>query len=129
MAAAGGMDKFFLVSIFHVIAVAPFLLYVGFNRSATPEWVYNVLMGLGILVLVYHGFKAVGRLAASSPVAWINLIHVGAVAPLMLWIGYNGKKTGRGPYDMLLLIAFAAFCFHLYKVIVMSQTFLTPLEA
>lgn len=123
------IDKYLLVAIFHVAVVAPLLLFVGFNRSATPEWVYNLLTGLGVLILVYHGYKAVGRLAAKSPYAWVNLIHALLVAPLFLWIGYNGKKTGRGPYDMLLLVAFAAFCFHLYKIIVMSQTFVNPIEA
>jgi hypothetical protein len=45
------------------------------------------------------------------------------VAPLILWIGYHEKKTDRSAYDMLLMLAFGAFGFHLYKLIVISQTF------
>jgi hypothetical protein len=59
----------------------------------------------------------------------VNLVHALVVAPLLLWVGYHGKRTGRPAYDMLLLIAFAAFGFHLYRLIVMSQTFVKPLEA
>ena len=123
------MDTYLLVAIFHVVLVAPALLYVGFQRAATPDWMYNVLLAFGVLVLVYHGFKSIGRVLAKSPFAWVNLLHVLVVAPLFLWVGYYGKRTGRPAYDMLLLIAFAAFGFHLYRLIVMSQTFVKPLEA
>lgn len=123
------LDKYFLVVVFHVAVVAPVLMWVGFNRAATPDWLYSVLFGFGILVAAYHGYKAIVRLIARSPVVWVNLIHVLLVAPLLIWVGYNAKKTGRPAYDMLLMIAFAAFGFHLYKLIVISQTFTRPLEA
>jgi hypothetical protein len=118
------LDKYLLVVVFHVAVLAPFLMYVGFARAATPEWIYSLLFGLGLLVLLYHGYKAVGRFFASSPVIWINLIHVLLVAPLLIWIGYHAKRTGRPAYDMLLMAAFAAFGFHLYKLVVISQTFI-----
>ncbi len=118
------LDKYLLVVVFHVAVLAPFLMYVGFARAATPEWIYSLLFGLGLLVLLYHGYKAVGRFFAKSPVIWINLIHVLLVAPLLIWIGYHAKRTGRPAYDMLLMTAFAAFGFHLYKLVVISQTFI-----
>ncbi len=118
------LDKYLLVVVFHVAVLAPFLMYVGFARAATPEWIYSLLFGLGLLVLLYHGYKAVGRFFKSSPVIWVNLIHVLLVAPLLIWIGYYGKRTGRPAYDMLLMTAFAAFGFHLYKLVVISQTFI-----
>jgi hypothetical protein len=118
------VDKYFLVVMFHVLLVAPLLMFVGFNRAATPEWVYNVLFGTGLLVFVYHGYKAVARLLARSPVVWVNLIHVLLVAPLLVWIGFHAKKTERPAYDMLLMLAFAVFGFHMYKLIVITQTFM-----
>jgi uncharacterized membrane protein len=117
------MDVFFLIAVMHVVLIAPLLLFIGFNRAATPEWLYNVIFGLGILVLVYHGYRAITRILASSQLAWINLIHVFIVAPLLLWIGYYGKRTERPAYDMLLIAAFGALGFQLYRVIVMSQTY------
>ena len=122
------MDAYFLVAIFHVVVIVPLLLWVGFNRAATPEWLYSVLFGLGILVLVYHAYKAVSRLIAASPVVWINLIHVLLIAPLLIWIGYYAKRTERPAYDMLLIAAFGAFGYHLYKLVVMSQTFVKAHE-
>jgi hypothetical protein len=118
------LDKYFLVVILHVTLIAPTLMYVGFMRAATPDMMYNILFGIGLLVLVYHGMKAVARYFAASPVLWVNLIHVLLVAPLLIWIGFHGKKTQRPAYDMLLMAAFAAFGFHLYKLIVISQTFI-----
>ena len=56
------------------------------------------------------------------------MIHVLFVAPLLMWIGYYEKKTERPAYDMLLLVAFGAFGFHLYKLVVISQTFIKSPE-
>jgi uncharacterized membrane protein len=122
------MDSYLLIAVLHVVLIVPFLLWVGFNRAATPDWVYHVLVGVGLLVMLYHGFKAVGRYFAKSPVLWINVIHVLFVAPLLLWIGYYEKKTERPAYDMLLIVAFGALGYHLYKLIVVSQTFVKAPE-
>jgi uncharacterized membrane protein len=123
------MDPYLLIAVLHVALIAPFLLWVGFNRAATPDWVYSFMVGMGLLVLIYHAYKAVGRWFAKSPVLWINLIHVLFVAPLILWIGYYGKKTERPAYDMLLIVAFGAFGYHLYKMVLISQTFVKGPEA
>jgi hypothetical protein len=122
------MNPMFLVAILHVVVIVPFLLWIGFNRAATPEWMYSVLFGTGIVVLLYHSYKAISRLIAASPVVWINLIHVLLIAPLLLWIGYYAKRTERPAYDMLLIAAFGALGYHLYRVIVLSQTFVTSRE-
>ena len=122
------MDSFLLIGILHVVLIVPFLLWIGFNRAATPDWVYKVLFGFGILVLLYHGYKAVGRYFAKSPVIWVNIIHVLFVAPLLMWIGFYEKKTERPAYDMLLIVAFGAFGYHLYKLVVVSQTFVKSPE-
>lgn len=122
------MDPYLLIGVLHVAFIVPFLLWIGFNRAATPDWVYSVLVGMGLLVLIYHGYKAVGRWFAKSPVFWVNAIHVLFIAPLLIWIGYHEKKTERPAYDMLLLVAFGALGFHLYKLVVVSQTFVKAPE-
>ena len=122
------MDPYLLIAILHVVLIVPFLLWIGFQRAATPEWVYHVLFGTGLLILAYHGFKAVGRFFAKSQFLWVNVIHVLFIAPLLLWIGYHAKKTERSAYDMLLIVAFGAFGYHLYKLVIMSQTFVKSNE-
>ena len=122
------MDTLLLIGLLHLAIIVPFVLYVGFNRAATPEWMYSILFGTGILIMVYHGYKAAIRIMAASPVVWVNLIHVLLIGPLLLWIGYYAKRTERPAYDMLLISAFGALGYHLYKLVVISQTFLTPRE-
>ena len=122
------MDPYLLIGVMHVAFIVPFLLWVAFQRAASPDWVYNVLFGTGLLILVYHGIKAVGRFFAKSAMLWVNLIHVFLIAPLLIWIGYYGKKTERPAYDMLLITAFGAFGYHLYKMVVVSQTFVKSTE-
>lgn len=118
------IDHHLLLSLFHIAVIVPFFLYIGFQRAATPESIYNVLFGIGLLILAYHGSKAIIRIVANSPGAWINLIHVCIISPLMLYIGYNGKKTQRPAYEMLLMVGFAALGYHLKTLIISSQTFL-----
>jgi hypothetical protein len=117
------MDVHLLLALFHIAAVVPLFLYVGFQRAATPEWLYNVLFGLGILLLVYHGAKGFIRLLAKSGSAWINLIHALLIAPLLIYIGYFGKKTERPAYELLLLAGFAALGYHVKSLIVFSNTY------
>jgi hypothetical protein len=122
------MDLYLLIGVLHVAFIVPFLLWVGFNRAATPDWVYPILFGFGLLVIIYHGYKGIGRYFAKSPVVWVHVIHILLIAPLLLWIGHQGKKTERPAYDMLLLLAFGAFGYHLYKLVVVSQTFVKAPE-
>jgi uncharacterized membrane protein len=122
------MDSYALIFILHIVFIVPFFLWVGFQRAATPDWMYNFLFGTGLLLLAYHGFMTVGRYFAKSPALWKNIIHVLFIAPLLMWIGYYGKKTERPAYDMLLILGFGALGFHLYKLVVITQTFTNPSE-
>ncbi len=117
------MDKHLLIALFHIALVVPFFLYIGYQRAATPEWAYNVLFGLGLLIVAYHGFKAIARLVAKSPAAWINLIHALLVGPLLVYIGFLAKKTPRPAYEMLLIAGFGALGYHLSSLVIMMQTF------
>ncbi len=110
-----------IISIFHIACIVPLLLFVGFKRADTPEWLYHVLFGLGILVVVYHGIKAMMRYYSKSLVFWVNIIHVLLVGPLLIWIGYFGKKTQRPAYEMLLITGFGALGYHLKNMIIRTQ--------
>ena len=118
------MDHHLLLSLFHIALVVPLFLYVGFQRAATPEWLYHFLFGLGLLLLVYHGAKGILRVYAKSPSAWINLFHAILIAPLLIWIGYYGKKTERPAYELLLMAGFAALGYHLKSVLLLTNSFL-----
>jgi len=117
------MDIHLLLAVFHIFLIVPLFLYVGFERAATPEWLYNILFGLGVLLLVYHGSKGAIRYMAGSASAWINLFHAVLIAPLLLWIGYYGKKTERPAYELMLIAGFGALGYHLKNLVVLTQTF------
>jgi hypothetical protein len=115
------MDIHFLIAIFHIVFVVPLFLYVGFQRAATPDWVFTALYGIGLLLLVFHGYKSIVRVYAKSTSAWINLIHTFLIAPLLLWVGYQGKKTGRPFYELMIIAGFGALGYHLKTVVEMVQ--------
>jgi hypothetical protein len=115
-----GMDKHFALSLFHLLIIVPFFLYVGVYRAATHPWVYKALMALGAILLLFHGSKLAARLAVRSDYAYINAIHV-LFAPLLIYIGWHQQDTPRAAYEMLLMITFAAFGYHLFSLVRILQ--------
>ena len=115
------IDIHFALALFHLFIVVPFLMYIFVQRAATPDFIYNILFLIGLFILVYHTYKAMLRYSANSSSLWINLIHVILVAPLLIYIGYNTKKTPRPAYELLGLITFAAFGYHLYSLVKLTQ--------
>lgn len=45
------------VNLAHVLAIAPFLGYVGYMGVMSPEWAFTVLMVLAVIVAAYHGAR------------------------------------------------------------------------
>lgn len=113
------MDPHFIIALFHIFAVVPFFFYIFYNRSATPDFIYNILFFLGLFVLVYHIYKCAIKLSSGSKSLWVNIIHVITIAPIMIYIGYEAKKTPRAAYEILGLLTFAALGYHIYNVIMM----------
>ncbi len=111
------MDSHLLLSLFHIFAVVPLLLYVAINRADTARPVYGVLLVLGAIVTLYHGYKAWNRFVAGSSALWISALHFVYVGPLLMYIGYRGKDTPRYAYELLALFAFAALGYHTYHLI------------
>jgi hypothetical protein len=44
------------------------------------------------------------------------------VAPLLAYIGYYGKETPSAAFEALLVLAFAAFGYHTYSLILLLNT-------
>ena len=107
-------DTHFWLAIIHLLFVVPLFLYVGFTRADTPHWLYLAFLAIGIVILVYHGFKLIVRLKNRSGYSWVNALHVLTIAPLLIYIGYTGEKTARKYFEMLLMLGFAAIGYHLY---------------
>lgn len=109
------MDTHMILSLFHLVLVVPLFLFVGFQRSDTPRWVYMALLSIGALVFLYHTARLVQRIG--THMAWIHILHVALIAPVLLLLGWRGRDSPRWLYEVLLLLAFAAGGYHLFQLV------------
>jgi len=119
-------DYHMVLSLFHLLIIVPFLLFIGFQRASTPQWLYMALLGIGSVVFLYHGIKFIIRYQKQSSYAWVNAIHVFIVAPLLLYIGYHGKETPRFAYELLLMLTFGAAGYHLFSIVKLLEAHPEP---
>jgi len=106
------MNKEFWVHLFHIILVSGLLLYIGSTQDTMPKWIYPLLIGLGIFIIVYHIYKSIYKKDA-----WINYIHIFIVGPLLVYIGVYEKKTPRKYFEIILMLAFASLGYHSYYIL------------
>lgn len=107
------MDYDSFVHLFHVLIVGTLFIYVGINREKIYKPLFSVLLFLGFVIIFYHLYKIYGYLNYGRGI-WVNLIHVFIVGPLIIYIGYNGEKTTRKFFEILLMLGFASIGYHLY---------------
>ena len=107
------MDYYAFVRTFHVLIIGTLFLYVGINREKIYKPLFNILLILGILVVFYHLYEIYEQLNAGKGI-WVNLIHVFIIGPLLIYIGYNGEKTTRKFFEILLMLGFTSIGYHLY---------------
>ncbi len=104
--------------IFHV-CIGIYFLYIGIHKNATPTFIYNILLVLGLITLGVHLFIGYNKIKAlKNP--WVNCIHLFIIAPILLYIGYNKQTSRLLYYELLMLIAFASIGYHSYYLIYSS---------
>jgi len=106
-----------LVHLFHILIVGSLFLYVGIERTNIPSFMFPLLLGLGVIVILYHIFKVYTYMKQGKGY-WVNLIHILLVGPLLVYIGYNREKTARLYFELLLMLGFAAIGYHGYYMFV-----------
>ena len=47
------------VNLFHILIVAPLLIFIGYNRQTAPRYAYEFLLMLGFAAIGYHGYYAI----------------------------------------------------------------------
>ena len=107
------MNKESLVHLFHILIVGGLFLYVGIQKTNIPKIMFPILLGLGIIIILYHTFKVYSNITKGRGY-WVNLIHILLVGPLLIYIGYNGEKTARLYFELLLMLGFASIGYHGY---------------
>ena len=110
------VDAHMILSLFHLVFVVPLFLFVGYQRSDTPRWVYASLLSIGLVVLLYHSIRLVQRYGR-SPLAWVHVLHVVLVAPVLCLLGFWGRDAPRWLYEVILLLGFGAGGYHLFHLV------------
>ena len=110
------MNETSLVHLFHILIIGSLFLYVGIYRTEIPKIMFPILLGLGIVIILYHMYKAYNNILHKKGV-WVNLIHIILVGPLLVYIGYHDVKTARAYFELLLMLGFASIGYHGYNMI------------
>ena len=111
------MNSESIVHLFHILIIGSLFLYVGIQRTNIPTFMFPLLLGLGVIVILYHIFKVYTYMKLGKGY-WVNLIHILLVGPVLVYIGYNGEKTARLYFELLLMLGFAAIGYHGYYMLV-----------
>jgi|UniRef100_A0A6C0E3Q6 hypothetical protein len=106
------MEKYVWIHLFHIILVTGLFLYIGIMQTKLPKFIYPILIGLGIVIILYHIYKSIYKKAP-----WLNYIHIFYIGPLLVYIGYKKENTPRIFFEIILMFAFASFGYHLYYLI------------
>lgn len=110
------MASFELVHLFHILFVGTLFVYVGISRTNIPKLLYPILLGLGIIICLYHTYKVYNYIKNNKPY-WVNLIHIFLVGPILMYIGYNKENTQRRYFELLLMLGFASIGYHSYYLV------------
>jgi len=106
------MNEIF-IHLFHILIVGCLFLYVGIIKSNLHSFMYPILITLGSIIILYHGFKVYKKLKLGKN-PWVNYIHIFLVGPLLVYIGLNREMTKRLYFELLLMLGFASIGYHGY---------------
>lgn len=100
-----------VISVFHVLFVAPLFLYVGLARKEVPDMIFLLLGVMAAGMFLYHAYQAYSKLSEGKS-AWVNWIHIFLIVPLLAVLARYKKEASRRYFEMLLLLGFSAIGYH-----------------
>ena len=50
------------IHLFHILIVGGLFLYIGIKQKIMPHYMYNIILGVGIVILFYHGYKGFNKI-------------------------------------------------------------------
>lgn len=95
------------INWFHLLFVAPLLLYISYVRNFRPLWTNTALIAIGMLIIVYHLYRL--RLRGTN---LVNLFHVFFVGPLLIYIGMTGNTTPNAVFPVLGVLVALLIVYH-----------------
>lgn len=108
--------SYIFVHLFHILFVGSLFLYVGINGVKTPPFIFPLLIYLGIIIILYHIYKAYLKIYDGKS-AWVNYIHIFLFGPLLIIIGLNGIETSRKYFELLIMAGMASIGYHGYYLL------------
>lgn len=118
------MNDDIITAVFYICIIVPVLVYVGVQRANTSEYVFKGLLGLGLILFLYHLYGAYIKWRAGSSnftLPWTDFLYMVISIPL-IWIGFYEKEASRQHYEMLLLLAFGTLGYNVYTIILNLST-------
>lgn len=104
------MTKTQIIQLFHIIVVFSLFIYIGITKTDIPDFLFPIILGLGAIIVLYHCYK----IFVNPDRAWLYLLHIFIIGPLLIYIGYTGKNTERKFFEILLLLAFATLGYNAF---------------
>lgn len=100
------LSKHQQISLAHVLIFVPILFYFGLAQGKAPNWAFWTLFVIASLGVLYHLMRYI------QTNSQINLFHVVAVFPLLIYVGLAKKKTPDFAFLVVFALAVAALWYH-----------------
>mgnify|MGYP001216320357 FL=1 len=124
------------VNLLHVLVINPILIYIGLYAKKSNPMLYPVLLGIGIIGLLYHGGRMfVSREVTNCPeekkeqvktelsyLKSVYIMHVAAVVPLFLYVGIRGNKSDVRVFPILLAMGIISDFYHVFRLFSPRET-------
>lgn len=101
------MKRLKAIHLIHVLVLAPFLIYLGIVQNRAPKWVFWVLLALASTSALYHLYHL-----SMHHTNQVNIFHLVAVLPLLIYVGLQQQKTPQFAFLMILAVGITALWYH-----------------
>ena len=105
-----------IIFLSHVLFIGPLLTYVGFMKTKTHPYVFKALLLTGIIVALYHGYHLYMHYTSSNIINYVNLFHILAIAPLLIYIAHNNGQVVYPMMDLLFILGVGVTILFLLKL-------------
>jgi hypothetical protein len=97
------------VNAIHIFLIGPLLIYIGLMKPIN-ELYYNILLGIGIVVIIKFIYQLIVSKVGQRTV-WY-LLHIMLFSVLSIYVGLNKINTPHIGYSLVLATGISAFGYH-----------------
>mgnify|MGYP001414075548 CR=1 FL=1 len=80
-----------LIYLMHILVFAPLFIYLGHHNTWNNKYLSNILMGLGLVIILYHSYLLAVKYQNIEYISLVNLFHILVIGPILLFIGYKNQ--------------------------------------